>query len=153
MYKLGRIYARGEGGVPRDEKAAVELLTKAAERGHDGARKEAGELLYAMNRDMEAAALGHEGAIKRLSAKYAAGGHKEAEAELRAYLRESQRRMAPPPVLPSGIALDPGPDQSRTIALRIGGVGVAQSAGMDAGMGNVYDIIRWFPETDGRKPK
>jgi len=53
----------------------------------------------------------------------------------------------------SGIALDPGPDQSRTIALRIGGVAVAQSAGMDAGMANVYDIIRWFPETDGRKPK
>ena len=150
MYKLGRIYARGEGGVPRDEKAAVELLMRAAERGHDGARKEAGELLYAMGRDMEAAALGHEGAIKRLAAKYAAGGHKEAEAELRAYLKESQRRMPPPPVLPSGVALDPGPDQSRTIAVRVGGVAAPQGAAMDAGMANVYDIIRWFPETDGK---
>jgi hypothetical protein len=23
-------------------------------------------------------------------------------------------------------------------------------AAMDAGMANVYDIIRWFPETDGK---
>jgi len=57
-------------------------------------------------------------------------------------------------VYASGVATDPGDDPQRTIMVRIAGVAAAHAAAADAAMGNVYDIIRWFPETDGKvKPK
>ena len=37
------------------------------------------------------------------------------------------------------------------MVVRVGSVGIAHKAAHDVGQTNVYDIIRWFPETDGRK--
>ena len=151
QYRLGMMYAKGEH-VPRDERMALEWLTKAANYGHADARKEAAELLYAMGDDMAAVRLGHAGAARRLAAKLEASGQRDAAAELRRYLA-SQPKPPPPPVYPTGVTTDPGEDQSRTLMVRIAGVGVAHAAGMDAAMGNVYDIIRWFPESDGKAKK
>jgi hypothetical protein len=105
-----------------------------------------------MGDDMAAVRLGHAGAARRLAAKLEASGQRDAAAELRRYLA-SQPKPPPSPVYPTGVTTDPGEDQSRTLAVRIAGVGVAHAAGMDAAMGNVYDIIRWFPESDGKAKK
>ena len=121
QYRLGRMYAKGEG-VARNDQLALQWLLQAAEQGHPEARKEAGELLNAMGRHEEASALGHEGAA----------------------------RQAPPPAWPQGVSTDPGPDPSRTIAVRVAGVGMAQAVAVDGSMANPYEIIRWFPETDGK---
>jgi hypothetical protein len=153
QYRLGMMYARGEG-VAQNDRVAAEWLKKAAQQGHAEARKEAAELFYKMGDDMEAAALGHEGAARRLADKLAKAGQPGAAEELRRYLAAGARQFPAPPAWPQGVATDPGEDQSRTIAVRIGGVAVPQAAAMDAAMANVYDIIRWFPETDGKaKPK
>ena len=151
QYRLGRMYARGEG-VARDDRVAVEWLVKAAHQGHPEARKEAAELLYRMGNDIEAAALGHEGAARRLADKLVAAGQPGAAEELRRRLAAGLPPFPPPPAWPQGVSTDPGVDPSRAIAVRIGGVAIPQAAAADAAMGNVYDIIRWFPETD-RKAK
>jgi len=150
QYQLGRIYAKGEI-VPRNDALAAEWLMKAAQQGHPAARKEAAELLYAMGNDMEAANLGHEGAARRLTAKLKAAGHAGADAELRRYLADAPRRFPPPPKWPEGMDREPGDDQSRTIAIRVGGVADMQSAAVNAATANAWDIIRWFPETDGKR--
>jgi TPR repeat protein len=149
QYRLGMMYARGEG-VARNDRLAAEWLKKAAGQGHAEARKEAAELFYKMGDDMEAAALGHEAAARRLADKLAQSGQPGAAEELRRYLA-APRHFPAPPAWPQGVTTDPGEDQSRTIMVRIAGVAVPQAAAMDAAMGNVYDIIRWFPETDGKK--
>jgi hypothetical protein len=152
QYRLGMMYARGEGVAP-DERVAAQWLKKAAQQGHAEARKEAAELFYKLGEDQEAAALGHEAAARRLADKLEKAGYPGAREELRRYLA-SPRQFPAPPAWPEGVTTDPGEDQSRTIAVRIAGVVVPQAAAMDAAMGNVYDIIRWFPETDGKaKPK
>jgi TPR repeat protein len=149
QYRLGRMYARGGGGPPHD-RVAAEWLLKAAQQGHPEARKEAAELLYRMGNDIEAAALGHEGAARRLADKLAAAGQPGAAEELRRRLAAGPPPFPPPPAWPQGVSTDPGVDQSRAIAVRIVGVAIPQAAAIDAAMGNVYDIIRWFPETDGK---
>jgi TPR repeat protein len=143
------MYARG-AGVARDDRVAAEWLLKAAQQGHPEARKEAAELLYRMGNDIEAAALGHEGAARRLADKLAAAGQPGAAEELRRRLAAGPPPFLPPPAWPQGVSTDPGVDQSRAIAVRIVGVAIPQAAAIDAAMGNVYDIIRWFPETDGK---
>jgi TPR repeat protein len=150
QYRLGMIYLKGDG-VPRDDQLAAKYLKGAAEQGHAGARKEAGELLYSMGRDEEASALGHEAATKRW-AKKRSQGNPQAEAYLLALAERNKRQLElPPPVFPRGISRDPGPDHTRALAVRVGGVAVAHGAAGDAAIANVYDIIRWFPETDGKK--
>jgi TPR repeat protein len=119
QYRLGHMYARGEG-VPRDERAGLEWLLKAADQGHPEASREAADLLQAM-------------------------GQREAAQMLRS------RAAVPPPAWPQGIATRPPEDFTRTVAIRVAGVAVAQRVAIDAGLASVYDIIRWFPETDGRK--
>jgi hypothetical protein len=150
QYQLGRIYAKGEI-VPRNDELATEWLARAAEQGHPQARKEAAELYYAMGKDAEAVALGHEGAARRLSAKLKAAGHPDADAELHRYLANAPTRFPPPPVWPEGIARDPGDDPARSIAIRVGGVADFQSAAINAATANAWDIIRWFPETDSKR--
>jgi hypothetical protein len=66
------------------------------------------------------------------------------------FLTERRRLPAPPP-WPEGITTDPGEDLPRKMQIRIAGVAVARAAARDAAIANVYDIIRWFPETDGKK--
>jgi TPR repeat protein len=149
QYKLGMIYRKGEG-VPRDDQLAAKYLLAAAQQGHVEARKEAGELLYSLGRDEEAAMLGHEAAGKRWAAKMGKGDPR-AEAFMNAMVARAKAQVPPPPVFPSGIARDVGADQTRTIAVRVAGVGVAHAAAGDAAIASVYDIIRWFPETDGKK--
>ncbi len=151
QYRLGMMYARGEG-VAKDERVAVEWLVKAAQQGHPEARKEAAELLYRMGNDIEAAALGHEGAARRLADRMAAAGQPGAREELMRYLAAGPRRFPPPPAWPQGISRQAPEDQTRTIAVRIAGVSIPQAAAVDVGMVNVYDIIRWFPETDVKPP-
>ena len=47
-----------------------------------------------------------------------------------------------------------GEDEARTMFVRGGGVPFTQPAARDAAMADVYDIIRWFPGSDGKpKPK
>jgi TPR repeat protein len=150
QYGLGMIYAKG-AGVPRDERLAAGWLRKAASQGHAEARKEAAELYYQMGEDFEAAALGHEGAARRLAAKLEAAGRRDAAAELRRQIAAGPPGFPAPPAFPQGIATDPGDDFSRKVMVRIAGIPVPQAAAHDAGMGNVYDIIRWFPESDGKK--
>jgi TPR repeat protein len=150
QYQLGRMYAKGDG-VPRNDEAAAQWLMKAAQQGHPEARKEAGELLYALGRDMEAAALGHEGAARRLAVKLAASGRPDAAAELNRYLADARARTPPPPVYPDGIAQDPGADQSREIAVRVGGVGDMQANAMNAATADPYDIIRWYPANEFKR--
>ena len=41
--------------------------------------------------------------------------------------------------------------QQRTLQVRSAGAPIPQRAAMDAGLPNVFDVIRWFPETDGKK--
>ena len=94
--------------------------------------------------------LGHDGAAKRLAAKLDGKGYPGSREELRRYLAQP-RSFPPMPKFPDGIASDAGPDQSRTMAVRVGSVAIAQGAAHDAGQSNVWDIIRWFPETDGKK--
>jgi len=151
QYRVGRMYARGEG-VARDDKAAVDWLMKAAQQGHPEARKEAGELLYAMGRHFEAAGLGHEGAARKFAEELTQAGKPEAARELLILFAYQAREVPPPPpAWPRGYSLDVGADPVRTIAVRVAGVGSMQAVGIDSAMGNVYDIIRWFPETDSKK--
>ena len=149
QYRLGMIYRKGEG-APRDDQLAAQYLLNAARQGHVEARKEAGEVLYALGRDEEAAMLGHEAAGKRWAAKMGKG-NPQAEAYMNALVARAKAQLPPPPVFPSGIARDVGADQTRTIAVRVAGVGMAQKASVDAAIANAWDIIRWFPETDGKK--
>ena len=150
QYRLGMMYAHGED-VPRNDRSAVEWLAKAAQQGHPEARREAAELYYAMGEDMQAAALGHEGAARRLAAKLEAAGQRDAAAELRRRIAAGPPPVPPAPAWPQGIATKPPEDFARAVALRVGGVGVAHAAAMDAALANPWDIIRWFPETDGKK--
>ena len=150
QYRLGMMYARGET-VARDERLAAEWLTKAAQHGHAAARREAAEIYYRLGDDVAAAALGHEGAARRLATRMAAAGQPDAAAELRRRLAAGPPQFPPAPVWPQGISTNAGDDQLRTIAVRIAGVGSMQAAAVDAGIANVYDVIRWFPETDGKK--
>jgi TPR repeat protein len=142
QYRLGRMYAKGDA-VPRNDEAALQWLMKAAQQGHPEARKEAGELLYALGRDMDAAALGHEGAARRLALKLAASGRPDAAAELNRFLADARSRVPPPPAYPDGIAQHPGADQSREIAVRVGGVGDIQINAISAVTADPWDIIRW----------
>jgi len=150
QYRLGHLYAKGEV-VARDDELAVEWLVKAAHQGHPQARVEAGDLLFSMGRDIEATQLGHEGAARRLAAKLAVQGHPSALADLDRYLAEVRSRFPPPPVYPSGVASDPGTDQFRERAIRVSGVGDMQANAMNAAIASPWDIIRWFPETDGKR--
>lgn len=147
QYRLGMIYRNG-AGVPRDDRTAVQWLYKAASQGHAEARREAAEIFYELGEDAQAAQLGHVGAARRLAAEMKKKGHPNADEELRRYLADPPK--APPRLaFPTGVVSDPGEDQYRKRVVRIAGVGTAHAAGHDAGMGNVYDIIRWFPPTDG----
>jgi TPR repeat protein len=149
QYRLGEMYAKGEG-VPRDERLAAEWLSKAAQQGHPAARQQAAELLHAQGRHLEAASFGHEGAARALAAEMAkAGNAREAEEFLRRF--KEPREWPAPRAWPTGMALDPGADPQRALQTRIAGVGSMQAAAADAGMTNLYEIIRWFPETDGGK--
>ena len=150
QYRLGQIFAKGEG-VPRDERAAAHWLARAAHQGHAEARKEAGELYYKLGNYMEAAALGHEGAVHALADQAMKSGQPGAREE---YLRWLNAPKPKPPAArawPTGISLDPGEDQQRTMQVRVAGVGSIQAVAANAAIANVYDIIRWFPETDGKK--
>lgn len=142
QYRVGRMYARGED-APKDDKAALEWLLKAARQGHPQARAEAAELLYRAGEDMAAAELGHSRAANRVAARIAASGKPAEAAAFRAQL--AALRPPPPPVYPSGVDLDPGKDFARDTPVRIAGLGLAEAAAGDAAIANVYDIIRWFP--------
>jgi TPR repeat protein len=144
QYRLGTMYARGEH-VARDDQLAAQWLLRAAEQGHPQARKEAGEALYRMGRDPEAAALGHEGAARRLAEKMSAAGQPGAAEELRRFLAHAQRQAPPPRAWPEGIATDPGDDPTRTIAIRIAGAGSIQAVAVNPMMASPYDVILWFP--------
>jgi TPR repeat protein len=124
QFRLGMMYAKGEH-VAQDDRAAAQWLTRAAGQGHPQARKEAGELFYRMGLD----------AARRLSAKLGR--------------TIEPPKPFPPPEYPSGASNDPGKDPYRETAVRIAGVGTAHAAAVDAAIGNVYDIIRWFPEAAG----
>jgi len=150
QYRLGLMYAKGEG-VERNDAEAARLLLEAAHQGHREARKEAGELLYRMGKLFEAAALGHEGAARDLALKMAAAGQPGALEELLRRRRAGEMPEPPAPQWESGITLDPGEDQQRTMQVRVAGVATAHAAAANAAFANVYDIIRWFPETDGKK--
>ncbi len=153
QYRVGMMYAKGDG-VARNDRVAAEWLLKAAHQGHREAHKKAGELYFAMGDYLQAASLGHEGAARRLAEQLRQAGRPEAAAEILRILQEGQRRLPAAPTWPQGVSLDPGEDQQRTIMVRVAGVATIQGVGHDAAMGNVYDIIRWFPETDGKaKPK
>ena len=150
QYRVGHMYAKGEG-VARDDKAAADWLLKAAQQGHAEARKEAAELLYTMGRYFEAAGLGHEGAARKLAEELTQAGKPEAARELLILFAAQARELPPPaPAWPRGFSLDAGADPARTIAVRVGGVGSMQAVGVDAGMTSPYEIIRWYPETDGK---
>jgi TPR repeat protein len=132
-------------------KENVDLLLKAARQGHPQARKEAPERLYRLQRYEEAAELGHDGAMRKLAEQMAQkAGKPEAASQLYLFIK-SRYREPPAPQWPSGFVIDPGEDQSRTMVVRVGGVAQAFAASADAAIGNLYDIIRWFPETDGKK--
>jgi TPR repeat protein len=148
------MYAKGEG-VARDDKAAIDWLLKAAQQGHAEARKEAAELLYTMGRYFEAAGLGHEGAARKLAEEMKQAGKPEAARELLVlFAYQAREAPPPPPAWPRGYSLDAGADPARTIAVRVAGVGSVQAVAVDPGMASPYEIIRWFPETDGKaKPK
>jgi len=149
QYRLGQMYAKGEG-VPRDERAAAEWLSQAAYQGHAEARKEAGELYYKMGNYMEAAALGHEGAVHALADQAIKAGQPGAAEEYRRWLHAPKPKPPAARAWPTGISLDPGEDRQRTMQVRAAGVGTAQAVSVNAGVANVYEIIRWFPETDGK---
>ena len=100
---------------------------------------------------MAAAALGHDRAARELAAKMAASGQAGAAEELLRYLHASGARWPAMPAWPTGIALDPGEDPLRTIQVRSAGVGSIQGVAVNAAMASVYGIIRWLPETDGKK--
>ena len=86
-----------------------------------------------MGMDQEAAMLGHDGAAKRLAAKLDGKGYPGSREGAAPLPRVQPRIFPPPPKFPSGISRDAGPDQSRTMTVRVGGVAVAQSASFDAG--------------------
>ncbi|HEX4926400.1 MAG TPA: hypothetical protein VFV74_00220 [Burkholderiales bacterium] len=108
-------------GVPRDAGLAERWLIKANEQGHPQARKEIVALLRSQGRLLEA------------------------DMFERQPLPESWHWG------PDGISSDPGEDALRSHPLRAGNVGMAQSAAGDAAIANPYEIIRWFPESDGKK--
>ncbi len=66
-------------------------------------------------------------------------------------IRAMSERRPPVPTWPEGISTDPGEDKQRAMQVRVAAVPVPQAAARDAAIGNVYDIVRWFPETDGKK--
>ena len=148
QHRLGRIYANGEG-TKRDEREAVKWLAAAARQGHPEARKEAAALYFALGDMVEAAAYGHAGAQKALAAQLATAGPKE-QAELLQRMYGGPPAFPPPPVWPQGIALEAGEDTQRTLQVRSAGTGARHAAAQNAALANIYDIIRWFPETDGK---
>ena len=94
--------------------------------------------------------MGDERSARIVVEQLANAGHKDAAAELSRRLEEGRKAAPAMPAWPQGINRDLGEDQQRTMAVRIAGVAVPQAAAMDAAMANPYDIIRWFPETDGK---
>ncbi len=148
--RLGRMYAKGEN-APRDEREAVKWLAAAARQGHPEARKEAAELYYKLGDLVEAMAYGHPRAEKELAARLAAASDAE-KAEYLKRMYAAPRGFPPPIVHPAGITRDAGEDRERHMAVRVAGMATAYAAAGDAAIANVYDIVRWFPETDG-KPK
>jgi len=148
QYRLGMMYRKGEN-VPRDDKAALDWLLRAANQANPEARKEAAQIHYEMGDDARAAMLGHEAAGRRLVAKLDAVGDHQAAAELRRYLAQPPRFPAAP-TWPQGITAA-REDEARTMFFRGGGVPLPQPAARDAAMADVYDIIRWFPGSDGKK--
>ncbi|TAK84829.1 MAG: hypothetical protein EPO20_13390 [Betaproteobacteria bacterium] len=123
QYRLGQMYAKGEG-VPQNDRAADELLLEAAQQGHREAARAFAD---------------------RLAQK---GDARRAELFMRAF--DEQARAHPIPPWPAGLSLDPGEDEQRKIQTRVAGVGMAQAVGLDAAMGNVYEVIPWIPEIDGK---
>jgi TPR repeat protein len=153
QYRLGVMYLKGEG-VGRDDKLALDWLLKAARQSHPEARKLAGELLHAAGRELEAMELGNEAAARALSAEMAAkSGRPDAAVAFMAQFLEYQRRMAalPPPPRAEGLTLAVPADPVRTIAVRVASAGSVQGIGVDPSYASPDDIIRWFPEIDGRK--
>ncbi len=145
QYRLGMMVLKS------DEEAAAKWLLKAAEQGHQEARKEAAELFYRKGNYEQATALGHEGAMKKYAEQLAAkAGKPEVAGQIHLFMKSRYRA---PPAFPSvsGVATDQDKDFARTVALRVASVATAHAATVDAAIANVYDIIRWFPETDGKK--
>jgi len=152
QYRLGMMYRKGEN-VARDDKAALDWLLRAAHQNHPEARKEAAQIHYEMGNDAAATMLGHEAAARRFAAKLDADGQHEAAAQLRRYLAQPPRFPAAP-TWAQGIATAAGEDESRTMFHRGGGVPLPKPAAADPAIADVYDIIRWFPGSDGKpKPK
>jgi hypothetical protein len=112
------------------------------------------QIYYEMGNDAGAAMLGDEAAARRFAAKLDADGQHEAAAQLRRYLAQPPRIPAAP-TWPQGIATAAGEDEARSMFHRGGGVPITQPAARDdAAMADVYDIIRWFPGSDGKaQPK
>lgn len=150
QYRLGLLYARGEH-VARNDTEALVWLRRAAEQGHADARREAAAAHFRLGQYMEAALLGHEGALAALAAKLVAEGKAAAVPEVTMKIRAMSERQPPVPTWPEGISTDPGEDKQRAMQVRVAAVPVPQAAARDAAIGNVYDIVRWFPETDGKK--
>ncbi len=124
QYRLGQMYAKGEG-VPQNDRAADELLLEAAQQGH-------------------------REAVRAFADRLAQKGYsRRAELFMRAF--DEQARARPAPAWPTGLSLDPGEDEQRKIQTRVAGVAMAQAVALDAGIGNVYEVIPWIPEIDGKK--
>jgi TPR repeat protein len=151
QFRLGKLYRQG-GEIKRDDQEALRWFAKAADQGHPEARKEAADLLFGMGKHQEAALLGHEGAALALAARATAQGGPAAGAQV-LLLMKSMSGKAPVKVdWPQGAATDPGADQQRTMSVRAANVAVPQAATSDASIASVFEVIRWFPETDA-KPK
>jgi len=144
QYRVGRMLARVEG-VARDDQAALRWLLKATDQGHVEARREAGDLLFRMGKMQEAALHGNPVALAALAASTPAGP------AIALRIQAEASRPIPKPNWPQGIARHPGEDHMRKFALRVAAVPIPQAAAGDAGIANLYDIIPWVPEIDGRK--
>lgn len=158
QYRLGMMYLRGEG-IAADENIALEWLSRAGRQGHAQARKEAGDIYYRRGQDQQAIEFGNMAAARKYAALYPVrrglenpysegqGGDSGA-----AFLRriEEHERMLAARRWPDGLSLEVPEDSQRKVAIRVAGVGSAQGIGVDAGLANPYEIIRWFPETDGK---
>jgi len=150
QYRLGLMYANGEGVKPNED-AALEWLTRAGRQGHPQARSQAADLYFKRGQDLVAIEFGSAAAARKVAAQLALRGGPDAAA---GFLRdfEARERSLQARQWLDGLALEIAEDRMRAIAVRIAGVGSMQAIGVDAALASPYDVIRWFPETDG-KPK
>ncbi|HEY5896012.1 MAG TPA: tetratricopeptide repeat protein [Burkholderiales bacterium] len=157
QYRLGLVYLNGEG-VERNEDTALQWLARAGRQGHLQARKEAGELYFKQGKDAEAIELGNAAAARKFALRlqlgypgiYSEGRGSPSYAEFMRQFEERERAIASRPPPPDGLALEV--EVEKPPALRFASAGSVQGIGLDPSFASPYEVIRWFPETDG-KPK